>query len=285
MGSESYDDEDGAEYGEEELSEIDEGGESELDDNMEEMLKLQNPQKKSKKEDKPVSADKADGDGYEFVKDDEDEELNQESGAVKAKKGGKKKKEESKEAEEEEFFDRYRMDPLLVRRESTLLLLCLKAFKKRVIIFFNEKKQCGRLHSLFAFFGLNSVEVHGDLSQEERLGNVEKFQRGEVDYLLATDLVARGLDISAVTAVLNFSFPTEPKRYLHRVGRTARAGSHGQAVTLCNDEERKEIKKLIRKLNQKLLPYTVPHKLIKMAHDYITNTLDPVLREISLEFQ
>ena len=140
------------------------------------------------------------------------------------------------------------MDPLLVRRESTLLLLCLKAFKKRVIIFFNEKKQCGRLHSLFAFFGLNSVEVHGDLTQEQRLANVEKFQRGDCDFLLATDLVARGIDISAVKAVLNFSFPTEPKRYLHRVGRTARAGSSGQAVTLCNDEERKDIKKLIRKL-------------------------------------
>ena len=148
-----------------------------------------------------------------------------------------------------DFKDRYRMDPLLVRRESTLLILCLKSFRKRVIVFVNEKKQCGRLHSLFAFFGLKCVEVHGDLTQEQRLENVEKFQRGDVDYLIATDLVARGLDISAVKAVLNFSFPTEPKRYLHRVGRTARAGSHGQAVTLCNDEERKDIKKLVRKLN------------------------------------
>ena len=119
------------------------------------------------------------------------------------------------------------MDPLLVRREATLLILALKGFQKRVIVFVNEKKQCGRLHSLFAFFGLKSVEVHGDLTQEQRLSNVEVFQRGDVDFLIATDLVARGLDISAVKAVLNFSFPTEPKRYLHRVGRTARAGSHG----------------------------------------------------------
>jgi len=74
------------------------------------------------------------------------------------------------------------------------------------------------------------------------------FQKGKVDYLLATDLVARGLDIPAVHAVINFAFPTEPKRYLHRVGRTARAGANGTAVTLCNDEERKEIKKLSRKM-------------------------------------
>jgi len=141
------------------------------------------------------------------------------------------------------------------------------------------------LHTLFAFFGLKAVEVHGDLSQEMRLGNVEKFQRGDVDYLIATDLVARGLDISAVKAVLNFSFPTEPKRYLHRVGRTARAGSHGQAVTLCNDEERKDIKKIINKLSQKILPYSIPHKLVKVAHDFITTTLDPIMREIQLEQQ
>lgn len=53
-----------------------------------------------------------------------------------------------------------------------------------------------------------------------------------------------------VKTVINFSFPTEPKRYLHRIGRTARAGSHGVAITICNDEERKEIKKLTRKLGQ-----------------------------------
>lgn len=85
--------------------------------------------------------------------------------------------------------------------------------------------------------------------------------------------------------MLNFSFPAEPKRYLHRVGRTARAGSHGVSVTLCNDEERKEIKKLLRKLNQKLLPFSLSHKLVKEAHDFITKQLDPVMREIQLEEQ
>ena len=225
---------------------------------------------------KPESAVKAPTEDYMFEKEEEDQAMS---------KTGKKGKAAKPVEEERVFEDRYRMDPLLVRRESTLLLLCLKSFKKRVIIFFNEKKQCGRLHSLFAFFGLKSVEVHGDLTQEQRLDNVEAFQRGDVDYLLATDLVARGLDISAVKAVLNFSFPTEPKRYLHRVGRTARAGSHGQAVTLCNDEERKDIKKLIRKLNQKLLPYTIPHKLVQLAHKFISETLDPLMRELQLEEQ
>lgn len=63
-------------------------------------------------------------------------------------------------------------------------------------------------------------------------------------------------------SVLNFSFPTEPKRYLHRIGRTARAGSSGVAVTLCNDEERKDIKKMSRKLGVNLTPYILNPKLV-----------------------
>jgi len=80
--------------------------------------------------------------------------------------------------------------------------------------------------------------------------NIELFQSGKVEYLLATDLVARGLDLPQVKTVINFSFPNEPKRYLHRIGRTARAGAYGVAITICNDEERKEIKKLNRKLGR-----------------------------------
>lgn len=160
---------------------------------------------------------------------------------------------ELNEVEEKELkvnVDKYQMDPFLVRREATLLCLVRRGFHKRVIVFFNEKKQCQRAHILFSVFGLKSAEIHGNMSQTERMDAIEKFQRGEVDYLLATDLVARGLDINNVKSVLNFSFPTEPKRYLHRIGRTARAGSSGVAVTLCNDEERKDLKKLSRKLNQ-----------------------------------
>lgn len=117
----------------------------------------------------------------------------------------------------------------------------------------------------------------------ERMDAIEKFQRGEVDYLLATDLVARGLDINNVKSVLNFSFPTEPKRYLHRVGRTARAGSSGVAVTLCNDEERKDIKKLSKKLNSNISPYILQPKIVQQMHDFISNVIDPILHEIEVE--
>lgn len=167
-------------------------------------------------------------------------------------------------------FDKYTIDPFLVRREATLLTLVKRGFRERVIVFFNEKKQCQRAHILFSVFGLKSAEIHGNMSQSERMDAIEKFQRGEIDYLLATDLVARGLDINNVKSVINFSFPTEPKRYLHRIGRTARAGSSGVAVTLCNDEERKDIKKLSKKLSSNIQPYILQAKLVQQMHEFIT---------------
>lgn len=80
-------------------------------------------------------------------------------------------------------------------------------------------------------------------------------------------MLARGLDISSIKTVINFSFPNEPKRYLHRIGRTARAGSHGVSITICNDEERREIKKLTRKLSQKINTYTLQNKVVNEIFD------------------
>ena len=86
--------------------------------------------------------------------------------------------EEEEEAEEEpkeDLFDKYTVDPFLVRREATLLCLVRRAFHERVIVFFNEKKQCQRAHILFAVFGLKSAEIHGNMSQTERMAGIEKF--------------------------------------------------------------------------------------------------------------
>jgi len=111
--------------------------------------------------------------------------------------------------------------------------------------------------ALLTMYGFKAAEVHGNMTQPDRLGSIEAFQRGDVSYLIATDVVSRGLDIPNVKAVINFSFPTEPKRYLHRIGRTARAGQHGVSITLCNEEERKDLKKLSRKLSQNVNTFTI----------------------------
>lgn len=77
--------------------------------------------------------------------------------------------------------------------------------------------------------------------------------------------------------------PTEPKRYLHRVGRTARAGSHGVSVTFCNDEERKDIKKVVHKMGQNVMPYNLPQKVVQQIHEFITSQIDPILQKLTLE--
>ena len=193
---------------------------------------------------------------------------------------GKKKKPKQKKVFE---VKEYPADPYLIRRESTLLSLVLRHFKQRVIVFFNEKVQCHRMLVMFKIFGLKAVQVQGNLTQQERMDAIEQFQRGDVDYLLATDLVSRGLDIPNVKTIINFSFPNEPKRYLHRVGRTARAGMHGTSVTLCNDVERQDIKKLTRKLGHQVTPYSMQPKQVQRLFDMLASKLDQLVKDLQIE--
>jgi superfamily II DNA/RNA helicase len=86
---------------------------------------------------------------------------------------------------------------------------------------------------------------------------VEKFQNLEINFLLATDIVARGIDVHQVESVINYNFPVEDQRYVHRVGRTARAGFAGCAVTLCDDEEKGFVKKCAKKCNSHALKYNL----------------------------
>ena len=121
------------------------------------------------------------------------------------------------------------------------------------------------------------------MEQKERIEAVEKFQTGELDLLVATDVIARGLDIPNVKAVINFSFPTEPKRYLHRIGRTARAGQHGVAITLCNEQERKDLKKLSRKVNQNVNTFSIQNKFVDDYFDALKQNFNLVISQVQNE--
>ncbi|CAI2172882.1 16210_t:CDS:10 [Funneliformis geosporum] len=93
---------------------------------------------------------------------------------------------------------------------------------------------------------LRASELHGNLSQEQRLEALEAFRDGKVDYLLATDLASRGLDIKGIETVINHNMPQSYDHYIHRVGRTARAGRNGRSVTLTGEEDRKLLKMVIK---------------------------------------
>ncbi|MDM4767500.1 DEAD/DEAH box helicase [Pelomonas sp. SE-A7] len=103
---------------------------------------------------------------------------------------------------------------------------------RQAIVFVNSKLGAARLARSFERDGLRTAALHGDKSQDERLKSLEAFKRQEVDLLVATDVAARGLDIADLPAVFNFDVPFNAEDYVHRIGRTGRAGASGLAVTL-----------------------------------------------------
>jgi superfamily II DNA/RNA helicase len=120
----------------------------------------------------------------------------------------------------------------------------------QAIIFVNSKLGCARLARSFEREGLRTQALHGDKSQDERLKALAAFKAGEVDLLVATDVAARGLDIADLPAVFNFDVPFNAEDYVHRIGRTGRAGASGLAVTLVTRDDVRlvsDIEKLIKK--------------------------------------
>ena len=121
---------------------------------------------------------------------------------------------------------------------------------KQSIVFVNSKLGAARLARSFERDGLRTSALHGDKSQDERLKALAAFKAGEVDLLVATDVAARGLDIADLPAVFNFDVPFNAEDYVHRIGRTGRAGASGLAVTLVARSDARligDIEKLIKK--------------------------------------
>jgi len=130
----------------------------------------------------------------------------------------------------------------------------LKLLKERslgqALVFVNSKLGCARLARSFERDGLRTNALHGDKSQDERLKALDAFKRGDVDVLVATDVAARGLDIADLPGVFNFDVPFNAEDYVHRIGRTGRAGASGLAITLVTRDDTRltsDIEKLIKK--------------------------------------
>ncbi len=121
---------------------------------------------------------------------------------------------------------------------------------KQAFVFVNSKLGCARLARSLEREGLNTTALHGDKSQDERLKALAAFKSGEVDLLVATDVAARGLDIKDVPAVFNFDVPFNAEDYIHRIGRTGRAGASGLAVTFVSSNDMRlvgDIEKLLKR--------------------------------------
>ena len=170
-------------------------------------------------------------------------------------------------------------------RLGYLLHLCLEIYTDRVIIFFRQKKEAHRLRVLFSLLGLKAAELHGSMSQEQRIAAIGSFTTHKSTHLLATDLASRGLDIPSVNTVINYSAPQSHEIYLHRVGRTARAGRDGCACTLAAEPDRKVVKAAVKsgraqgaKIVSRVIEPQVADSWQEKA-DALESEVDDILRE------
>eukprot|EP01138_Halocafeteria_seosinensis_P013188 gb/GECG01013469.1/.p1 GENE.gb/GECG01013469.1/~~gb/GECG01013469.1/.p1 ORF type:complete len:948 (+),score=205.36 gb/GECG01013469.1/:1-2844(+) len=164
-------------------------------------------------------------------------------------------------------------------REAILLSLLSRSFKSNVIVFCSQKRTAHRLLLILGLSGFNARELHGNLTQRQRLESLELFRQGKIDMLVATDLAARGLDIPNVSAVINFEMPKDMTQYVHRVGRTARAGRTGCSVTLCLERDRLLMKEIVKRAARNVMSRTVPEEVIQYWNQQI-NDMQPDIEDI-----
>ncbi|MED1205460.1 DEAD/DEAH box helicase [Heyndrickxia acidicola] len=126
------------------------------------------------------------------------------------------------------------------------------------IVFGRTKRRVDELANALNLRGYMAEGIHGDLSQAKRLSVLRKFKEGKVDVLVATDVAARGLDISGVTHVYNYDIPQDPESYVHRIGRTGRAGKEGMAITFVSPREMGYLKIVEQTTKKRMNPMRPP---------------------------
>lgn len=169
-------------------------------------------------------------------------------------------------------------------KNTYLIYLLNEMVGKSIIIFTRTCAHAQRTALLARNLGFQAIPLHGQLTQAQRLGALNKFKSGSRNILVATDVAARGLDIPSVDAVINYDIPTDSKAYIHRVGRTARAGRSGKSVSLVTQYDLELILRIEAVINMKL-PKEVPDRdIILSLHDTVDKATAQAIRDTK-EFQ
>ncbi|XP_045473248.1 probable ATP-dependent RNA helicase DDX27 [Harmonia axyridis] len=170
-------------------------------------------------------------------------------------------------------------------REPILAALVCRIFREHTMIFVQTKKQAHRLHVLLGLLGVKVAELHGNLTQPQRLDALDRFKKKEVDILVATDVAARGLDIKGVKTVINFVMPATLEHYIHRVGRTARAGRAGISVSLAGEQERKMVKEIIKRANNTLKSRVIPPEILEKYREKVQKVEPQISKILKEEYE
>jgi ATP-dependent RNA helicase DDX27 len=172
-------------------------------------------------------------------------------------------------------FVRLRNNSTLVR-EAIVLALCKRTFTSRTIVFCRTKLDAHRLLVLFGLCGLRAAELHGNLTQTQRLDALQMFKDSKVDFLICTDLASRGIDIKGVQTVINLHMPRELAQYVHRVGRTARAGTKGRSVSLVCEDERRLLRDIMKAARNVVKKREVPPEIVEKYTQKVSSLMSEV---------
>jgi len=142
---------------------------------------------------------------------------------------------------------------------------------ERSLVFTRTKHGADKVAKTLVSQGISALAIHGNKSQNQRQNALNSFKDNKTRVLVATDIAARGIDIDELTHVFNFELPNVPESYVHRIGRTGRAGANGIAISFCDAEERKYLKDI-----QKLIGLTIP---VESNHSYPLMDENPVKAE------
>src|SRR6266849_593129 len=142
----------------------------------------------------------------------------------------------------------HRFVPVTIDGKTTALADLLSQEAGRALVFVKTKRGADRLVQRLKSHGITAAAMHGDLSQSQRERALASFDAGRVQTLIATDVAARGLDLDCITHVINFDPPEDDKAYVHRVGRTARAGRNGIGITFVLPDQEREVSRIAARL-------------------------------------
>ena len=168
------------------------------------------------------------------------------------------------------------------KHKETFLTYMLTQFAgKKAIIFTSTCNQSLKIALMLRFLDFKAVNIHGKMSQHMRLNALNTFKSNERNILIATDVASRGLDIPSVDVVINFDIPGNSKDYVHRVGRTARAGRSGRAVTLVTQYDVEIFQKIETLIGHKLDEYQVENKHALILSD----SVGEAMRQATIEMK
>ena len=151
-------------------------------------------------------------------------------------------------------------------KQALLTILLQETKIDRALVFTRTKHGADRVVKLLAGNGIASNAIHGNKSQGQRERALGEFKQGKVKVLIATDIAARGIDVSGVSHVINFELPNVAEQYVHRIGRTARAGASGIAVAFCADDEKAYLRDIERITRQKVTVRALPDDFVNLSN-------------------